>query len=76
MSKLAKRIGAQSLDELYAFMQKPHKLEVLPFGKHKGEKFTDVFQKDHEYLCWLHSCKDIMSKSKDLKYTLDELMSV
>lgn len=74
--KLSKLGNLHNLDDIYNFMQKPHKLEVLPFGKHRGEKFVDVFQSDNSYLCWLHSCKEIMDKNKDLKYTLDELLSI
>lgn len=73
---LIEKLDLRNLDDVYAWLEAPHKIEVLPFGKHKGELVSDVFVKDNEYLCWLYSCKDIMDKNKDLKYTLAELLSI
>lgn len=69
-------LDLQNLDAVYSWLEAPHKIEVLPFGKHKGELISDVYVKDNEYLCWLQSCKDIMEKNKDLKFTLDSLLAV
>lgn len=68
-------LNLQTIDEVYAWLEAPHKIEVLQFGKHKGELISDVYVKDNEYLCWLYSCKDIMDKNKDLKYTLSEVLN-
>lgn len=73
---LMEKLNLRNLDDVYVWLESPHKIDVLPFGKHKGELVSDVFVKDNEYLCWLYSCKDIMDKNKDLKYTLAELLSI
>ena len=69
-------LNLRTIDEVYAWLDAPHKIEVLPFGKHKGELISDVYVKDNEYLCLLQSCKDIMEMNKDLKFTLDSLLAV
>lgn len=69
-------LNLQTIDEVYDWLESPHKIKVLQFGKHKGELISDVYVKDNEYLCWLYSCKDIMDKNKDLKFTLDSLFAI
>lgn len=69
-------LDLHTLDAVYSWLEAPHKIEVLQFGKHKGELISDIYVKDNEYLCWLHSCKDIMDKNKDLKFTLDSLLAI
>ena len=76
LAQLMKYLNLQNVDEVYSWLEAPHKIEVLTFGKHKGELISDVYVKDNDYLCWLYSCKDIMSKNKDLKFTLDSLFAI
>lgn len=61
-------IRANTLDELAAELLQPFLLEVMPFGKHRGTKFS---QMPKGYLEWMLSPRGITSMDQDLKYTVE-----
>lgn len=50
------------LDELYYFMSKPIKLKAMPFGKYKGQPFSDI---PNSYISWLIDNTDRLDESSD-----------
>ncbi|WNA16003.1 RNase [Xanthomonas phage XaC1] len=52
-----KDIGVQ----LHKFSTTPNILEVYPYGKYKGTKFKEVFEKDRRYLEWMVTTSDLLN---------------
>ena len=48
----------------------PKILELFPFGKYKGEKISDIIEKDRAYATWM--CENV--DHLDLKITLSKLL--
>lgn len=65
--KLCLNLSGKTLAELVALEQTPKMLPTMPFGKHRGKKFTEI---PTGYLEWLLSLPDL---HKDLAYTLKRL---
>lgn len=58
---------------MHDFVNSISLIDVFPFGKYKGEKISDVYAKDQNYIQWLLGSTKILTNNPDLKYTLEKL---
>ncbi len=54
---------------------KPKLIEVMPFGKYKGEKLVDICDKNMEYIDWMLENTDNENFKKELEYSVDKLIN-
>lgn len=76
LSKLVTLIKEQFPDsnpmvKMEELTKTPIFIEFFVFGKHKGEKISDVCDSDMNYINWMKKNMDLDS---DMKYTLDKIM--
>lgn len=76
LSKLVTLIKEQFPDinpmvKMEELTKTPILIEIFTFGKHKGEKISDVCDTDMNYINWMKKNMDLDS---DMKYTLDKIM--
>jgi DNA polymerase III epsilon subunit-like protein len=76
LSKLVTLIKEQFPDinpmvKMEELTKTPIFIEIFTFGKHKGEKISDVCDTDMNYINWMQKNMDLDS---DMKYTLDKIM--
>jgi hypothetical protein len=64
-----------SFSEMVEFVHSVSMIEVFPFGKYKGEKISEVYEKDQNYVQWCLGQKKILENNPDLKYTLEKMTS-
>lgn len=76
LASMMKNKGYATLSQVSQQLNTRTIVNELQFGKYKGQKIVDIFKKDNEYLCWLKSCKEVMDKNPNLKYTLEKLFEV
>jgi DNA polymerase-3 subunit epsilon/exodeoxyribonuclease X len=53
----------------------PKLIEVMPFGKYKGEKLVDICEKNMEYIDWMLENTDNENFKKELEYSVDKLIN-
>lgn len=75
LSKYMEELEAEKIEDVEAYVGQPHLLARMPFGKYRNYEFADLLEHDSDYLIWLRSCSDITTRNKDLKFTLDKLLS-
>ena len=61
------KISFKTLDQHVKISENPVMLDVMPYGKHKGEKIADL---PKDYRLWLLGTQ----LGKDLRYTLEQLL--
>lgn len=57
--------------EMVAMSNRPVRLKFLTFGKHKGETFDEVNEKDRDYLLWLNRQPSL---DPDVSFTLGQVI--
>lgn len=72
---LKKLINNDTLGETYEYLNKPHVLKTMPFGKYKNYSFESIMQNDMNYLHWLIKQSNLAETDKDLAFTLQTLLS-
>lgn len=65
----------RTLEYLYNYINEPHILDRMPFGKYKNYSFEYILQNDMNYLHWLIKQSNLEETDKDLHFTLNHLLS-
>lgn len=65
----------RTLEYLYNYINEPHILDRMPFGKYKNYSFEYILQNDMNYLHWLIKQSNLAETDKDLHFTLNHLLS-
>ncbi|MDP3013037.1 MAG: 3'-5' exonuclease [Candidatus Subteraquimicrobiales bacterium] len=65
-------VNRYGLDELVEMSSKPVFYEIMPFGKHKGKRISDMVQKEKGYVTWALKEMD----DQDVLYTIKYHMKV
>lgn len=63
--------GINPMLKMEELTKTPIFIETFTFGKHKGEKISDVCDSDIGYINWMQKNMDL---DVDMKYTLDKIM--
>lgn len=75
--KMAEEAGklAPSIEEMSERLNRRFPVKVFLFGKHKGQKVSDIVKKDPLFCEWLLSCAWMVIDEPDLHWTLACLQS-
>lgn len=76
LKMLCKKNSLTSFSKIVEILNTPSIIKVMPIGKYKGMKISDIQKKDFEYLVWVFdNIPDLQIKNPDLYATLDNIIN-